>query len=365
MGSILEEVVTNARFEIPKEERVEDKGTEKLLLLATIEDLLGHEIALREATDEGQLLIFPSQLTRENPDLPDPAGKEVVFEFKGPILNIYATLIVRLSHSNVFRIREMWKDAATFQAKFGGVCGVYLTELGDGRGTMTLFYEDAPALEIRYQFRDYVLSHLTRRALPDSVSQRQIVICPNCKTPVSDVAVSKRIERGHDSISCNVCDTTIPLREPSPAPAFGNRVNLAIDRAAASRKLIETSLVSAAGEMQTRPFRDWAGSSRTTLALVFTDVVGSTALGEELGDERMDEVRHDHFARAREIIEKLEGYEIKTIGDSFMVAFRTATAALDFALSYKRTPATNGLRFAPESTLARLKWRRRTHSAQW
>src|SRR5439155_1089502 len=29
-----------------------------------------------------------------------------------------------------------------------------------------------------------------------------------------------------------------------------------------------------------------------------------------------------------------EGYEIKTIGDSFMVAFRTALKALDFALAF-------------------------------
>ena len=336
MGSILEEVVVGARFEIPKEERVEDKETEKLLLLATIEDLLRHEIALRETTDEGQLLIFPSQLTRENPDLPDPPGKEVAFEFKGPILNIYATLIVRLTHSNVFRIREMWKDAATFQAKVGGVCGLYLTELGEGRGTITLFYEGDTARDIRLQFCDYVSTHLTRRALPNSVSQRQIVICRNCATPVSDIAVSRRIERGHDSISCNVCETTIPLTGPSPVSEFRNPHTIAMDRAATGRTAVETALVSAAGEMQTRSFRQWTRSSRTTLALVFTDVVGSTALGEELGDEQMDEVRHAHFERARQLIAKREGYEIKTIGDSFMVAFRTAAAALDFALELQK-----------------------------
>jgi class 3 adenylate cyclase/GTPase SAR1 family protein len=336
MGSIPEEVIVSARFEIPKGERVEDKETETLLLLATIEDLLGHEIALRETTDEGQLLIFPSQLTRENPDLPDPPGKEVVYEFKGPILNIYATLIVRLSHSSAFRLKEMWKDAAIFEARVGGVCGLYLTELGDGRGTITLFYPGDAASQIRLQLCDYVLTHLTRRALPNSVSQRQVVACRNCSTPVSDIAVRKRIERGHSSISCNVCEAIIPLGGPTPVAGARTENTVAMDRAAANKTLVETSLVSATGEMQTRTFRQWTGSSRTTMALAFTDVVGSTSLGEELGDEQMDEVRHAHFERARELIKKKNGYEIKTIGDSFMVAFRTATEALEFSLELQK-----------------------------
>ena len=65
---------------------------------------------------------------------------------------------------------------------------------------------------------------------------------------------------------------------------------------------------------------------------MFTDVVGSTRLGNLLGDERMDTVREAHFGRARALIERHDGREIKTIGDSFMVAFRTAVEALDFAV---------------------------------
>jgi class 3 adenylate cyclase len=60
--------------------------------------------------------------------------------------------------------------------------------------------------------------------------------------------------------------------------------------------------------------------------------VASTKLAVELGDERMAELRRSHFEQARRILSEHGGYEIKTIGDSFMVAFRTAVDALDFAL---------------------------------
>lgn len=48
------------------------------------------ELVLREEN----VLVFPSQSTKDNSDLPDPKGKAVVFEFQGAILNIYTTLFL-------------------------------------------------------------------------------------------------------------------------------------------------------------------------------------------------------------------------------------------------------------------------------
>ena len=86
------------------------------------------------------------------------------------------------------------------------------------------------------------------------------------------------------------------------------------------------------GEIQLQDFRKWAGSKKSTLAIVFTDIVDSTALTHEVGNECMDRIRRAHFARSRSLIEEHDGYEIKTNGDEFMVAFRTAVNAFDFAL---------------------------------
>ncbi len=80
--------------------------------------------------------------------------------------------------------------------------------------------------------------------------------------------------------------------------------------------------------------RSWVGADKALLALVFTDVVGSTALANRLGNEAMSRVRRAHFERGRDLIERHGGYEVKTIGDSSMVAFRTAVEALDFALAF-------------------------------
>jgi class 3 adenylate cyclase len=79
----------------------------------------------------------------------------------------------------------------------------------------------------------------------------------------------------------------------------------------------------------------WAGDSRVTLAIVFTDVVGATALEEKIKGEAMKKVRQDHFIHARKLIRKFKGMEIKTIGDSFLVVFKSADVALDFALNFQ------------------------------
>ena len=83
-----------------------------------------------------------------------------------------------------------------------------------------------------------------------------------------------------------------------------------------------------------RRFIQWAGSERLTLAIVFTDVVGSTTFGRQLRDEGMKEVLDAHFKQGRRLIHNHNGYMINTIGDALMAAFRSAGEALDFAIKF-------------------------------
>jgi len=83
---------------------------------------------------------------------------------------------------------------------------------------------------------------------------------------------------------------------------------------------IDALVEAAENGVSSRAFLEWAGSDRLLLALVFTDIVGSTALNEEIKDERMNEVRRAHFAQSRKLISKCKGCEIKTIGDAFLVS---------------------------------------------
>jgi class 3 adenylate cyclase len=315
-------------------------GVLLLLLMAMIEDMVAHEIAFREPGEDGQLLVFPSQLTRENPDLPDPDGKDLHIDFIGPVLNVYATLVVRLTHSSLFRLSRMWRNAAVFAASAGGECGIFLSQKGEGTGSLTLFYEGTSD-SIRRQFEEYVVSYVKRRAEAQSVRFKRSLVCPDpsCRTPIPDKAVAKRLENGLTSIVCSACEKRIPLSQTEPRAGSEPTAAVAqIDLDADTVRDLEVSLLSASGEMLTKRFRKWAGASRATLALVFTDIVGSTRLGEELGDEEMFRLRAVHFTSARKHIRGFTGYEIKTIGDAFMVAFRTATEALNFCMALQKEP---------------------------
>jgi small GTP-binding protein len=341
MGSISEQDVRAGRFKIESADRLSDFAAEKLLLLATIEDLLAHEIAFREPAEDGTILVFPSQLTRENPALPDPPGKEFLFHFHGGVANIYATLVVRLAHSGIFTLSDLWRNAVAFSAKGSGKCGIFLTEADEGSGVLTVFFDEAATPSTRIQFSDYVETHLVRKAIPNTVIRERVLSCPNedCRTSVSEGVIARRIAMGRDWVVCNICDTRISIAvESRRSRDESNIVTQAIDRNAEEHQLIETRLVSASGEMETPGFQSWVGAGKTTLALVFTDVVGSTRLGDEVGDEAMDIIRSSHFQRARQLLARFKGYEIKTIGDSFMVAFRTASQALEFSLELHRDP---------------------------
>jgi WD40 repeat protein/class 3 adenylate cyclase len=337
MGSIREGLVRAGQFILPKSARLKNKKHMQLLIVATTEDLIAHEIAFRESSADGAVLVFPSQLTRENPELPDPAGKEVEIKFEGPVLNIYATLVVRLAHSGSFKLHELWKNAATYASGNGGVCGLFLTEEDEGKAAITLFYERDISMGDKIRFDEFISSHIARMALPGSIKKLVAAVCtnPECLTPVTTIAALRRKERGFDWIPCNVCGERIQLVWPQPT-APGTVAVIEMDRSADERKDIETALISASGEMLTSSFRRWAGGEKATVAIVFTDIVESTMMAAKLGDEGMAHLRRAHFTQTRKLIEKHKGYEIKTIGDSFMIAFRTAVDALSFAIALRR-----------------------------
>jgi class 3 adenylate cyclase len=106
-----------------------------------------------------------------------------------------------------------------------------------------------------------------------------------------------------------------------------------MDQSADRQRDFDAFVMSAKGETSTRSFQEWAGGERVTLAIVFTDVVGSTALGEKIKDEAMSKVRRAHFAQSRKLIRRFKGRAIKTMGDGFMAAFKSVDAALDYALA--------------------------------
>jgi class 3 adenylate cyclase len=101
---------------------------------------------------------------------------------------------------------------------------------------------------------------------------------------------------------------------------------------------VDAIVSSGSAETRSPQFVTWAGGSRVVLAIVFTDIVGSTDLLEAVGDDEMHRVLRIHFSESRRLIAEKGGREVKTIGDGVMVAFRTVEAALDYASALRSAP---------------------------
>ncbi|MEA2348353.1 MAG: hypothetical protein QOG62_2140 [Thermoleophilaceae bacterium] len=76
-----------------------------------------------------------------------------------------------------------------------------------------------------------------------------------------------------------------------------------------------------------------------TVTLVFTDLVGSTELLDQLGDERAESLRRAHFELLREAADKHSGDEVKSLGDGLMLAFRGTLQALACAAAMQKAVA--------------------------
>jgi class 3 adenylate cyclase len=74
----------------------------------------------------------------------------------------------------------------------------------------------------------------------------------------------------------------------------------------------------------------------TTRTLLFTDMVGSTALRSQLGDGRVDEIRRDHDALIAELVSAHTGTVVKGTGDGLMAAFEGAADAVACAVAIQQ-----------------------------
>jgi class 3 adenylate cyclase len=70
--------------------------------------------------------------------------------------------------------------------------------------------------------------------------------------------------------------------------------------------------------------------------ILFTDVEGSTALTQRLGDAKARELLRENERMVREALKSHAGSEFKTMGDGFMTSFSSATRALECAIAVQR-----------------------------
>jgi len=73
-----------------------------------------------------------------------------------------------------------------------------------------------------------------------------------------------------------------------------------------------------------------------TVAILFTDLVGSTETVATLGEEEAERLRKAHFDLVRQAIADHGGTEVKNLGDGFMVAFAAASEAIAGAVAIQQ-----------------------------
>ena len=73
-----------------------------------------------------------------------------------------------------------------------------------------------------------------------------------------------------------------------------------------------------------------------TVTILFTDIQDWTGLSEQLGDQRAQEVLRAHNQIVRAQIRQHGGFEVKSQGDGFMLAFQSARKAVLCAVALQR-----------------------------
>ena len=91
-----------------------------------------------------------------------------------------------------------------------------------------------------------------------------------------------------------------------------------------------------------------------TVTLLFSDIEGSTAMTDRLGDLRAQEVLRVHNDIFRQRLESFDGHEVKSMGDGFMLAFSSARNALLCSIVVQRAFAAHNIQGTSEPIRVRM-----------
>ena len=134
-------------------------------------------------------------------------------------------------------------------------------------------------------------------------------------------------------------------------PVLGDKLLVqGVDR---TRPAASIDIVAAAA-LEERPDLAPHAAPDGTVTLLFSDIEGSTAANERLGDQRWLEVLHTHNRIVRDQVKTHGGFEVKAQGDGFMVAFGSARRALQCAVGIQQALRDHGERHPDEATQVRI-----------
>ena len=212
MGVVPQQQVLDGRLDYKGMERLAE-GDEKILLRAMVQTFLEHSLCLRQETPQGTMLVFPSYFRRDKPDMPEHPNVFVTYNFSGPLDEIYATLVVRLSYSDGFKTDQLWKNAADFKTLGNKRVGLAMTKKAEGAAEIVVYFETDVPDETKVTFIKYIHEHLlTRASSREEVSRVRTYVCPYCSEPLENRrAIQIRLSQGLKDIVCPACEKRVPL----------------------------------------------------------------------------------------------------------------------------------------------------------
>jgi class 3 adenylate cyclase len=117
------------------------------------------------------------------------------------------------------------------------------------------------------------------------------------------------------------------------------------------QRVVETldAFLGGPGKFDPPPRRFGPGETVAGLrTILFTDVEGSTALTQRLGDFQARQIMRQHERITRQALADYGGSEVKALGDGFMASFESASKALECSVAIQQAFETfNGLGNAP------------------
>jgi class 3 adenylate cyclase len=123
----------------------------------------------------------------------------------------------------------------------------------------------------------------------------------------------------------------IPELANEVASLVPNAESVAVDSREALTRVIHEFLPTEVADSIVPP-----AVSSGMATVLFTDIVGHTAMMSRLGDERGREVLREHERITRALLKEYGGYEVKTMGDGFMASFGSVTKSVECAIALQR-----------------------------
>jgi serine/threonine protein kinase len=152
---------------------------------------------------------------------------------------------------------------------------------------------------------------------------------PSCPQPLEDLIVGL-LEKSPAARPESTGDVLAAL------DAIRNSMSLAVAAPFDPRNSIEQVALTVAIE---RPDLSGRAAPDGTVTVLFSDIEASTTMTERLGDHRAQEVLRAHNSIIRSQVATHEGFEVKSLGDGFMLAFSSARRAVQCAIAIQQSLA--------------------------